>query len=61
MNHEDRSINGINEAQAPSQGFTPGRPAPGRCPAIAGTKWTKEVNKLVMKCYIMSNPVIREY
>ena len=67
MNHDDRNINGVNETQAPSEGVTPGRvsreqqPAPGRYPATARTKWTKAVNKLVMKCYIMSNPGIRGY
>lgn len=67
MNHENRNINGVNETQAPSEGVTPGRvsgeqqPAPGRYPATARTKWTKAVNKLVMKCYIMSNPGIRGY
>ena len=67
MNHENRNINGVNETQAPSEGVTPGRvsreqqPAPGRYPATARTKWTKAVNKLFMKCYIMSNPGIRGY
>ena len=43
-------------------GASPGRvcgeeqQAPGRNPATAKLKWTKEINKLVMESYIKSDP-----
>ena len=32
------------------------QPAPGRNPSTAKLRWTKEINKLVMKCCIRGNP-----
>ena len=43
-------------------GVRPGRvsggrqPDPGRHPTTARIRWSKETNKLVMKCYLMSQP-----
>ncbi len=48
-------------------GVRPGRvrrgeqPQPGRYPATARDKWSKETNLLVMKCYIKSEPEKRGY
>ena len=63
----DMIYNGVNGIRATSEGATPGRvsgeqqPAPARYPATARTKWSKELNRLVMKCYIRSNPGSRGY
>ena len=44
------------------EGVRPGRvsggkqPVPGRHPTTARIRWSKETNKLVMKCYLMSQP-----
>ena len=52
------------------KGLSPGKdsraqqPGPGRHQATAENrrmKWTKEVNKIVMKCYIKSDPSKRGY
>ena len=67
MNDKDRDVNGVNGTQGTSEGVTPGRvaggqqPAPGRYPNTARTKWSKDLNKLLMKCYIKSNPGTRGY
>ena len=67
MNDKDGNVNGVNGTHAMSEGVTPGRvtggqqPAPGRYPATARAKWSKDLNKLVMKCYIKSNPGTRGY
>ena len=67
MSDKDRHDNGVNGTRVTSEGATPGRvsweqqPAPGRYPATARKKWFKEVNRLVMKCYIRSNPSSRGY
>ena len=62
-----RHDNGVNRTRVTSQGATPGRvpgeqqPAPGRYSATARTKWPKDFNRLVIKCYIRSNPGSRGY
>ena len=62
MNEKDENVNGLDGTQATSESFTPSRvtggqqPAPGRYPATAGAKGSKDLNDLVMKCYIKSNP-----
>ena len=67
MNNKDRHDSSVNGTRAASEGVTPGRvsgeqqPAPGRYPAPARTKWSKELNRLVMKSYIRSNPGTRGY
>ena len=65
MSDKDRDVNGVNGTQATSEGVTSGRVAggqqPGRYPNTARTKWSKDLNKLVMKCYIKSNPGTRGY
>ena len=63
-NDEVNSVNGTFQSQ---KGASPGtdpraeQARPGQKQAIARMKWTKEVNKLVMKCYIKSNPRVRGY
>lgn len=44
---------GVNRTDSASSSrvFGEEQPAPGRNPATARIKWTKEVNKIVMKCY----------
>ena len=49
----EKGVNGTNGA---SPGMVEEQPAPGRNPATAKLKWTKEINKLVMECYIRRNP-----
>ena len=68
MTHEARiGDNGVNGTQADSVDASPGRvtweqqQGPGRNPDTARLRWTKEVNKLVMKCYIQSDPSKRGY
>ena len=62
MNDKDTHDNGVNGIRATSEGATPSRvsgeqqPAPGRYPATVRAKWSEELNRLVMKCYIRSNP-----
>ena len=50
--------NGVNGTNGASLGMVSGeeQPAPGRNPATAKLRWTYEINKLVMECYIRSNP-----
>ena len=61
-NDKDRHDNGVNGTRVTSEGATPGRvsgeqqPALGRYSVTARTKWSKDLNRLVMTCYIRSNP-----
>ena len=68
MTHEVRiGGNGVNGSQANTVGASPGRvpweqqQGPGRTPDTARFRWTKEVNKLVMKSYIQRDPSKRRY
>ena len=63
MNETLSTENGINGTQGASPGRVSGeeQPAPGRNPATAKLRWTKEENKLVMRCYIKSDPSKRGY
>lgn len=67
MSDKDRHDNGVSGTRVTSEGATSGRvsgkeqQAPGCYPATARTKWPKEVNRVVMKCYIQSNPGSRGY
>ena len=64
--HNDE-VSGVNGTFQSQEGASPGtdphaeQARPGRKQATARMKWTKEVNKLVMKCYIKSNPRVRGY
>ena len=55
--------NGVNESGTSGEAFLPGRCStgrqrgPGRPPATAGVKWSRDMNKVVMKCYLKSDPV----
>ena len=61
------SENGVNGTQTSSEGVSPGtdppveQPKPDRKPATARQKWTKEINKIVMKCNLKSDPSKRGY
>ena len=63
MNETLSTENGVNGTESASRGRVPGveQPAPARNPATAKLRWTKEVNKLVMKCYINRDPSKRGY
>ena len=55
--------NGVNGTGAQCEGASPGRCSPvqqrgpGRHPATARKKWSKEVNIVVMECYFRSKPL----
>ena len=72
MQNDNLSNNGVNETGANSEGLSPGRSPPaqqrksGRHHAAAGIrtrrkKWKKEVNKVVIECWIRSDPTTRGY
>ena len=67
MSNDNLSDNGVNEAGTVSEGLSPGRcpivtqRGPGRHHTTARMKWTKEVNKLVIKCFYKSNQSQRGY
>ena len=55
--------NGVNGTNGAWPGRVSGeeQPTPGRNPATAQVKWTKAINKIVMECYIGSDPSKRGY
>lgn len=59
--------NGVNGTGTLRESASPGRvvgeqqPTPGRHQATARTKWNKEVNRIVMRCFYMSEPSRRGY
>ena len=63
MSNNGLFINGVNESGTSGEAFSPGRCStgqqrgPGRQPATARVKWSRDVNKVVMKCYLKSNPM----
>lgn len=67
MKEKDENVNSINGIQATSDGVTSDRVtggqqlAPGCYSATACAKWSSDLNKLVMKCYIKSKPDKRGY
>ena len=73
MSNDNISDNGVNKAGADnSEGLAPGscsmrtQADPGRHPTTARkrtskTTWSKEVNKIVMKCFYNSEPSKRGY
>ena len=56
------SDNAVNETRPSWDGLSPGRCSvgkqrkPGRHPATARVKWTKQLNRVVMECYYESRP-----
>ena len=61
MNREDDMKETFQEGDLPGTGPRDKQLRPGRNQATARMKWTKGVNKLIIKCYIKSNPTSREY
>ena len=75
MTDYDSSMNGVNgsgtgetgAAASPDRCPTVGQGGPGRHPAIARMKWSRDMNIAVMECYYLSKPVdesgrpVREY
>ena len=72
MSNNKNSNNGVNEPGANGEGLLPGRGynevsqvvikrIPRNRTNTTRTTWTKEMNKIVMKCYIKSNPQKRNY
>jgi len=63
MSSSNIEHNGVNGTGTSCEGATPGRcsPAqqrgPGRHQTTTKKKWTKQLNKAVMECYYLSNPV----
>ena len=63
INQNKCSDNDLNGAGAYSEGASSGRSPvveqhrPGRQYATARVKWSKEVNKVVIECYLRSRPV----
>ena len=59
--------NGVNGTATLRGSALPGRvvgeqqPTPGRHQSTARTKWNKEVNRIVMRCFYMSEPSKRGY
>ena len=54
MSNINSNDNGVKGTGTDSEGASPG---PGRHPTTVRTKWTKEVNIVVMECYYRSNPI----
>lgn len=65
--NEDISDNGVNGTGAASKGVSPGRCPmeeqrwPGHHQVTARMKWSKEVNRIVMRCFYKSEPNKRGY
>ena len=65
MTDNDSSMNGVNgsgtgetgEATSPGRCPTVGQGGPGRHPATARMKWSRDMNIAVMECYYLSKPV----
>ena len=63
MSNSRLFTNGVNESGTSGEAFSHGRYStgqqrgPGRKPATARLKWSRDVNKVVMKCYLKSDPV----
>ena len=63
MSNNELFSNGVNESGTSWEALSPGRCStgqqrgPGRQPATARMKWSKDVNKVVMRCYLKSDPV----
>ena len=63
MSNNGLLINGINKSGASDEAFSPGRCSTGQQrrlgsqPATDRLKWSRDLNKVVMKCHLKSNPV----
>ena len=62
MSNQNSENNGVNRAGPVGEGSSPGRcslvrqQGPGRHPTTVRTKWSKNVNKIVMECFFRSKP-----
>ena len=62
MSNKNSENNGINRPGPVGEGSSPGRcflvrkQRPGRHPTTVRTKWSKNVNKIVMECFFRSKP-----
>ena len=62
MSNQNSENNGVNRAGPVGKGSSPGRcslvrqQGPGRHPTTVRTKWSKNVNKIVMECFFRSKP-----
>ena len=63
MSNNGLFINCVNESGTSGEAFSPGRCStgqqrgPGHQPTTARVKWSRDMNKVVMKCYLKSDPV----
>ena len=62
MSNQNSENNGVNRAAPVGEGSSPGRCSlvpqrgPSRHPTTLRTKWSKNVNKIVMECFFRSKP-----
>ena len=62
MSNQNSENNSVNRAGPLGEGSSPGRCSlvrqrgPGRHPSTVRTKWSKNVNKIVMECFFKSKP-----
>ena len=62
MSNQNSENNSVNRAGSVEEGSSPGRCSlvrqwgPGRHPTTIRTKWSKNVNKIVMECFFRSKP-----
>ena len=62
MSNQNSEHNGANRAGPVGESFSPGRCSlvrqrgPGRHSTTVRTKWSKNVNKIVMECFFRSKP-----
>ena len=62
MSNENSEKNSVNRGGPVGEGSLPGRCSlvrqqrPGRLPTAVRTKWSKNVNKIAMKCLFRSQP-----
>ena len=67
MSNNRINHNGVNETGTDGEGLSPVRdvggqqPVPGRHPATARDNWTKDIYKLVIRCFFKSEPKRRGY
>ena len=59
--YRDNSVNDTNGSVSLGMDPRAQQLGPGRNQVTARMKWTKEVNKLVTKCYIKRDPSLRGY
>ncbi|XP_068738998.1 uncharacterized protein [Montipora capricornis] len=62
--YRENGVNGtgtLRESASPGKVVGEQQPTPGRHQTTARTKWSKEVNRIVMRCFYMSEPSKRGY